>query len=151
LGTDEQPLVMRRSISYAQNRGCVIVAAAGNSNSNVNSVFPASFGPVYSVAATDFNDKKATFSNYGQTISVSAPGVNLVSAFPGGFYASWSGTSFAAPLVSAESALLLSSKTTNSNTAQRLISQSAVIIETTSPHLLGSGRIAPLCAFSSKH
>ena len=51
---------------------------------------------------------KASFSNYGSTVYVTAPGVNVISAFPGGYYAMVSGTSFSAPLVSGTAALMVS-------------------------------------------
>ena len=52
--------------------GAVVVAAAGNNDSNAN-YFPAQYNGVFSVAAVNINDNKASFSNYGHRIDVSLP------------------------------------------------------------------------------
>ena len=57
------------------------------------------------VAATDQNDRKADFSNYGAHISVSAPGVGIMSTYWNGGYALWSGTSMSVPFVTGAAAL----------------------------------------------
>ena len=98
------------AIDYAAQKGLVMVASIGNNNSKVDKTYPASYAKVTGVAATDLNDHKAAFSNYGPAADVAAPGVALVSAYPGGLYAVWSGTSAAAALVSGEAALILSRK-----------------------------------------
>jgi serine protease len=79
--------------------GVQIVAAAGNENS-MEREFPASYNHVFSVAATNPDDSKASFSNYGTSIDVSAPGLNLYSTFNNGEYGFMSGTSQATPLAS---------------------------------------------------
>jgi subtilisin family serine protease len=56
------------------------------------------------------NDLKASFSNYGGAADVAAPGEALISPYPGGFYALWSGTSASAALVSGEASLIWSKK-----------------------------------------
>ena len=65
--------------------GSVLVAAAGNDgDSTVN--YPAGYAEVVSVAATDQNDAKASFSNTNADVEVAAPGVNILSTIPGGQY-----------------------------------------------------------------
>lgn len=93
----------------AYDEGIVCVAAAGNSNTDIP-MYPASYNHVISVAATDQNDLKAYFSNYGSTIDVSAPGVNIYSTLAGSnsSYGFLSGTSMACPLVSGLCALMIS-------------------------------------------
>ena len=85
-------------INYAVQSGAIVVAAAGNDNTEVK-FYPASYEGVVSVAATRDNDLKASFSNYGTSITVSAPGSNIYSTLPGGDYGYLSGTSMASPLV----------------------------------------------------
>ncbi len=93
-------------IDYATiNRGALVVAAAGNDN-NTAVFFPASYNYVLSVAASDINDHKANFSNYGHFIDIIAPGDNVWSTGMGGIYGSSGGTSFSAPIVSGCAALL---------------------------------------------
>lgn len=85
-------------INYALASGCIVVAAAGNDNTSVP-FYPASYQGVVSVASTRDDDTKSGFSNYGSTITVSAPGSNIYSTLPGGTYGYLSGTSMASPLV----------------------------------------------------
>lgn len=86
--------------------GCVIVAAAGNSN-NAVPLYPASYDYVLSVASTDANDKKTFFSSFGSTVDICAPGISLLVAEYNNVYKTdGSGTSFSAPMVSGAAALL---------------------------------------------
>ncbi len=85
--------------------GSVLVAAAGNDgNSTVN--YPAGYAQVVSVAATDHNDAKASFSNTNADVEVAAPGVSVLSTIPGGQYAELSGTSMATPHASGVAGVL---------------------------------------------
>lgn len=105
---DSSSPVVADALVYAAHQNVTLVASIGNNNANVDKSYPASYANVIGVAATDLNDRRAPFSNYGSAADVSAPGVNLISSYPGGFYAVWSGTSASAALVSGESALLWS-------------------------------------------
>jgi subtilisin family serine protease len=138
---------IQAAINFASRRGVVLIASAGNNNTSLPP-FPASDPQVMAVAATDSADLKASFSNYGSYISVSAPGVDIHSAYPGGTYATWEGTSFAAPFVSGEAALVVSQAGGN---ARQTIQSTAVNIDALNPNysgLLGSGRIDCLAAVS---
>lgn len=135
--------VLHEAITYAQDHGVIVVASTGNQDSTTPQ-YPAAWDGVVSVAGTDQNDRHASFSNYGTWVSVSAPGVNLYSTYPGG-YAYGSGTSFAAPLVAGEAALLWAA--TPSLDAEHVtgaIEQGSVDINSNNPgyqDMLGNGRI----------
>ena len=97
-------------IYYAVARGAIPVAAAGNEFKEGNPLeFPASLPHVVTVAATDANGKSAQFSNANDAVDLSAPGVDIETAVPAALdddgvpdgYQRLSGTSFAAPMVSA--------------------------------------------------
>ena len=81
------------------------MAAAGNENTDRPS-YPAAYKHVISVSATDQQNKRARFSNYGTTVDVAAPGVEILSTVPGGRYGGKAGTSMASPHVAALAGLL---------------------------------------------
>ncbi|MFL6213589.1 MAG: S8 family serine peptidase [Blastocatellia bacterium] len=157
-GTSEASQVMRDAVTYAKGRGVLMIAAVGNEDKGNDAApqFPANWSAdVMGVAALDANDRKAGFSNFGSNVSVSALGINLVSAYPlagsAPDYATWSGTSFAAPLATAEAALLLE-KAPLQQSVRDLIESSAVNIDARNPgfiNKLGKGRIDPLAALVS--
>ncbi len=158
------------AISYAFNKGVLIVAAAGNDvaktggNLDQNPVFPVcddnGSNMVLGVAATDQNDVKADFSNYGKgCIDIDAPGVRILSTInfdpvthqpAPNSYAYGSGTSLAAPFVSGEAALIwaLHPNLTNAQVRDIIISSATNIdglnlsqCNGSCAGLLGSGRI----------
>jgi subtilisin family serine protease len=131
---------VEQAIAFATASGVTVVASAGNDNSAAPQ-YPAAYTDVISAAATDLVDKKAGFSNYGSSIYVTAPGVNIISAYPGGRYAMASGTSFSTALVSGEAALLRSVRWTGTRTA---VAKGAINIDSKNPNYagqLGFGRI----------
>jgi hypothetical protein len=106
-GIPRESQTLKHAINEALKAGVVVVASAGNDNT-ATPQYPAAYPGVLGVAATTLTDAKASFSDYGRDVFVSAPGANIISAYPGGYYAELSGTSFSAPMVAAEAALLRS-------------------------------------------
>lgn len=106
----EKPLY--DAISAANDAGMLFVAAAGNDRANTDEAYtPTPSGlelpNIISVAASDHNDEPAYFTNYGKTlVDISAPGLDIYSTLPGNEYATWNGTSMAAPHVTGAAALL---------------------------------------------
>ena len=107
LGGPSYSRTLGDAIAYATNHGVVVVAAAGN-NGNNSAVYPADYPGVIAVSATNQNDGLAPFSSYGSHVYVSAPGVSIISTYNSGGYATLSGTSMAAPMVSGLIGLALS-------------------------------------------
>ena len=102
---------LKNAIEEANEKGMLFVASAGNSNRNTDSrpAYPASYdnANIISVLASDHNDGKASFSNYGKvTVDLGAPGVNTLSTGLRHGYRTASGTSMACPHVSGAYALI---------------------------------------------
>lgn len=104
LGVQAKSGLIAKAIDYAKSKGVFVVAASGNDNENSDNFSPAGDG-AFTVAAMNYNYRKAYFSDYGDSIKVAAPGVQILSTVPGG-YEAWDGTSMAAPVVSGIAAML---------------------------------------------
>lgn len=130
--------------AFAQ--GIVSVAAAGNSNTSAP-MYPASYNNVISVGATAQGDSKASFSNFGPTIDVMAPGAGIYSTLPGSVssYGNNSGTSMASPLVAGLAGLMIAYDPTLTPTDLELcLKSSCDNIDAQNPGYIGdigSGRV----------
>lgn len=107
LGMYTSSEVIKDAIEDASEQGIILVSAAGNAGFEAEEHFPSKIHRVIGVGATDPNDERAGFSNFGSDVDVAAPGVGLLSTFLDHGYAVWSGTSMATPLVSGAVALRL--------------------------------------------
>src|SRR5262249_21589599 len=113
-------------VQAAWNAGIVIVAGAGN-DGNTNLFYPAALDNVISVGAFDEDGNRASFSNYGPWVDISAPGNVIMSSYPMsactaanvpgdmGCYTWLSGTSMATPHVSGAAALVWARSDVTSN------------------------------------
>ncbi|MDI6780381.1 MAG: S8 family serine peptidase, partial [Bacteroidota bacterium] len=99
--------LLQQGILDAYNAGAVLVAAAGNNNYSFYT-YPAAYNEVIAVAATDENDAKAGFSNYGTWVDIAAPGVFISTTDLNNGYTGPSGTSLSAPMVAGVIGLILS-------------------------------------------
>lgn len=107
LGSYQNSSVMTRAIGYATDNGAVIVAAGGNDQA-AQLTWPAADTRVVSVGAVDALGQRVSFSNSGENLSVTAPGLGLSTAWPGDQVVSFDGTSGSAPLMSGAIAAVMS-------------------------------------------
>jgi subtilisin family serine protease/chitodextrinase len=118
-GYEDSP-ILHDAIRYEHDRGISVIAAAGNDNSNTHYHFPSNYPEVISVGATDTQQKRAYFSNYGLQVTLFAPGVDILSlkaaqsplcashVVVDNDYCLVSGTSMATPHVAGAVGLILS-------------------------------------------
>lgn len=106
LGGEGEDQDIAGAVKYALNKGAFVVAAAGNDSRNCDQYTPAGLADVYTIAASNLLNRKAVFSNYGDSVDIAAPGVKILSTVPGGEYEAWDGTSMAAAVVSGIAAML---------------------------------------------
>jgi len=140
------------AVTEATNLGVVVVVAAGNEDDDANEYSPACVESAITVAATDNQDNKAYFSNWGSCIDVAAPGVDILSLRAAGTtlgnivgdkYVMCSGTSMAAPHVAGVAALILSNHTelTNDQISSALKSSADDIMTGGFDYYSGYGRV----------
>ncbi|KAJ3195228.1 hypothetical protein HDU67_004430, partial [Dinochytrium kinnereticum] len=124
------------AIAAATSRGVAFVVAAGNNGRDACSNSPARAPSAFTVAASDINDRIATFSDRGTCVDIIAPGVNVISAWNNGLTRTISGTSMASPHVAGVFAVAMS-EGVSSNPAELAAYVSSIAV---------SGKIAGLTA-----
>ncbi|HYF91126.1 MAG TPA: S8 family serine peptidase [Symbiobacteriaceae bacterium] len=108
-GTDlKTSRALQRAIREVDRAGILLVGAAGNDGRKGSVDFPGRYPEVLAVAACTRTDRLAPFSSMGEEIGMIAPGAGVISLAPGGGFIRMSGTSMAAPHVTAAAGLLLS-------------------------------------------
>ena len=139
-GGRERSFVLRDVVDYAYARGVLMVAASGN-ESKGDSIFPAGYRKVISVAATEQHKQKFYQSNFGASIDIGAPGNVILSTHINNRYRTLSGTSMATAHVSGVAGLVISKRPslTHEEVRQILISTADPITE--SPELVGAGNL----------
>jgi subtilisin family serine protease len=167
LGSAGLTQVEQAAVDYARSKGVLVVTAAGNQGVDTAGFGPAGLRGVMTVAATDANDKKPPFGNWGQQVAISAPAVDVISlrargsdlilATTGGkdyvagsnvlgadgWFFKATGTSFATPLVAGAASLLLSRRPTlTTEQVERMLVESADDVEVPGwDQFTGAGRL----------
>jgi subtilisin family serine protease len=160
--TNGNVAAIQNAIVNANNNNILVCFAAGNANADTDLTpkYPGVMPEVLSVAATDHRDERASFSNHGSTVDVSAPGVDIYSTVPDDTYSVKDGTSMACPLVAGLAGLIWSKNPNLTNQEVRnIIENNCDNIDALNPGLagkLGKGRInaykslkarLPVCRF----
>ncbi len=115
---DSPPI--KKAINRAQRKGAITVAAAGNFGKDSVKVYPAAYENVVAVAATNRNNRWASFSSTGRWVDVAAPGVDILSTRSPAGYGGFDGTSLSSPFVAGIAGLLASQGRTEDEIRRRI-------------------------------
>ncbi len=103
---------LQNAVQYALSKNVTLVAASGNDGQQMM-VYPAGYNTVVGVASTTNSDTKSTFTNFNtNAVYSAAPGEGVITTYPGASYAAGWGTSFSAPMVAGEAAVILQARPT---------------------------------------
>ncbi len=146
-GSSTESIFLKTAVEMALEEGALVVAASGNEAANVDAQahYPAAYGATLSVGGTRKNSDRNVF-NYGRSVNVFAPALQIDATAPGDGYAQKSGTSLAVPLVAGIAALV---KTANPNFSPQQVRERIRLtsdsIDDVNPQefsgLLGRGRV----------
>ncbi|MBE9049808.1 peptidase S8 [Nostocales cyanobacterium LEGE 11386] len=149
LGGGGESQLMKQAIEYAHNKGVTIVAAAGNENENGAS-YPARYPYVIGVSAFGPDGEKASYSNFGAGVDISAPGGSdagtilqeTINPDNGeGVFLGLQGTSMASPHVAGVAALIKAAGITEPDEVLKVLKQSARVIQDDSLNYYGAGQL----------
>ena len=132
--------IIRDALNYAYNKGCVLVAATGNSTKR-RVIYPAALRNVIAVAASDQNGEIAFWSNASATVDIAAPGNSILSTHINNNYRRLTGTSMAAPQIAGVAALMRSKRPELSNEEIRQLMVATAIHLPNSPKAVDSGQV----------
>jgi len=101
ISSDSRQRAYEEAVKYANAKGAIVIAAAGNSNQNAKDYSPANAKGIISVCALGPDQRKAPFSNTVKDLSygIAAPGMKILSTYPNRQYKELDGTSMATPMV----------------------------------------------------
>lgn len=145
LGSTFDSRAVQDAIDVAAGQGVVIVAAVGNGGTAQPVEYPASLNSVISVAALDADGNKAEYSNFNDSVDISAPGSGVASSYPDGRYATASGTSMSTSIVAGSIALVLDRQPEiDPDAVELILTSTADPLQLTDPALadqLGAGAL----------
>jgi thermitase len=140
LGSYGDSQAVRDAVNYAESRGAMVVAAAGNDETVNQLAFPAAISSVISVGGVDAKLQQAYYSNSGAGLDISAPGVGIQSAYGTGQLAIGDGTSQAAAITSGVLAYGLSSGATTAPNGLNWLKEDALPLSQP-PDRVGAGMV----------
>jgi len=113
-GASSKSTTLQNAVNYAWSKGAVLVAAAGNSGTDT-AFYPAACKNVVAVSATNSNDLRTSWSNYGTYVDIAAPGESILTTW-GSSYGYVSGTSFSSPITAGVVGLMFAAQPALANT-----------------------------------
>lgn len=108
LGSPAPSKPIEEAISFANQKGCIVFCAAGNSGENSDIMYPAKYNKTIAIGAIDESMNRTSFTCSGEDLDFLAPGHNILGCVPGNRYANMSGTSMSNPFAVGCACLLLS-------------------------------------------
>jgi subtilisin family serine protease len=145
IGMPSEVRVVRQAIQSARQQGVLVVSSAGNTGLG-DVQFPAAVSDALSVTSVNDAGVRAPFASYGSAVDLSAPGMDVLGAFPSASgTARWSGTSFSAAIVSGAAALVFARfPGMDGDQVRQRLEDTAVSVDAMNPAFagrLGRGRV----------